>query len=885
MDGNTPQQPPQFSSFNNQNFQGQGPGRNKPDTVVQRVMGALRKEYVVIGSSRVNVFRSWLAIGLVAGIAVGIIFVANRSGELEPSVAGRPDNVAEKKFVRGQILVKFKDNVQDSEVDAEVNENEHQLEREIPAIKVKIIKVPEGKEEDAVKRYRRNPRVDFAELDELFPPALLPNDALYPSQWHHAQIGSPAAWDITTGSAGVIAILDTGVDGTHPDLVSKMVPGYDSNQRSSLTSDLVGHGTKVAGVAAAIANNTIGGVGVSWSHKIMPVRTSDSTGYSSGGSISDGIVWAYQHGAKVINMSIGGIENHQTVRAASALARQNGVVVVGGSGNCSCNNSSPENPEIISVGGTDNADNIASWSSRGAFVDVSAPGVGIYTTLRGGGYNDESGTSFSGPIVAGVAALMQAVNSSLTPTQIESILETTAVDRGSAGYDTSFGYGRINAVAAVAAAVSYQPTTDTIPPAATISEPTQGSTRNGTVTVTTIAQDDSGISRVELRKNGVLVSTDSIAPYSYSWITTNDPDGSYSWQARAYDNANNTSLSNTVIMTVQNTAPPPPVPGEIIIDNGATGTSKTGTWTISTATGFYGTNSLYSDSTSLDTYRWTPSISSSAMYEVFMWWTSHPNRSMSGVIKIRDANGAITTKIVNQQSDGGKWNSLGLYSMGSGSYVETDDSNGQVSADAVKFTPTTSSPPADSTPPTTSITAPTSGSTVSGTISVNASASDNVGVTKVEFRRNGMLVHTDTSAPYSYAWTTTSNPNGSYTLQTRAYDAAGNTANSSNVTVNVSNSVAPPPPPDTTPPVVSINSAPSTMPSQGTYRISASATDNIAVTKMEIFLDSTLEATCTTGTCSANINVNKISVGLHTVTIHAYDAAGNKGTKTTNVTK
>jgi hypothetical protein len=177
----------------------------------------------------------------------------------------------------------------------------------------------------------------------------------------------------------------------------------------------------------------------------------------------------------------------------------------------------------------------------------------------------------------------------------------------------------------------------------------------------------------------------------------------------------------------------------------------------------------------------------------------------------------------------------------------------------------------DTAPPTTSITSPTSGATVSGTTTVVATASDNVGVTRVEFFLDGVLKATGTTAPYSWSWNTTTTPNGSHTLTSKAYDAASNVGTSTGISVNVSNTG------DTTPPTTSITSPANGATVSGTITVRASASDNIGVTKVEFYLDGVLKSTDTTTPYTWRWSTSSTTSGAHSLTSKAYDAAGNVG--------
>jgi Big-like domain-containing protein/subtilase family protein len=183
-------------------------------------------------------------------------------------------------------------------------------------------------------------------------------------------------------------------------------------------------------------------------------------------------------------------------------------------------------------------------------VDVSAPGVSILTTNRTGGYSAPSGTSFSSPLVAGVMALIFSANPYLTPAEAEAVLEDSVDDLGDTDWDPVFGHGRVNAGAAVAAALDYA-TSDTTAPTARITAPT-GGTLSGTVSVNVTATDNLAVAEVKLFVNGYLLATDSVSPYQFSWDTTTLTDGAVSLVARATDEAGNTTDSATVTVTVDN---------------------------------------------------------------------------------------------------------------------------------------------------------------------------------------------------------------------------------------------------------------------------------------------------------------------------------------------
>ncbi len=530
---------------------------NDKEKKVAGALSALHKEYFVIGKMRVRSWDAWLVIGLFMGALATTLLIANRSGEFSSSQAADLANkkVTEKTFVPGRILLKFKDNISKNEQDKLLKNWGISQKDEIKQIKVKILNVPEEAEEELVSSLTKHPKVEFAELDKMLPMEAIPNDPYYASEWHLPKIGLPSAWDISSGSTStVVAILDSGVDPYHSDLAPKLIAGYNFYSNNTDTSDVYGHGTKVAGVAAALSNNALGVASPAWINKIMPIRVSDASGYAYYSTISSGITWAVDNGAKVLNVSFAGVAGSYSITNAANYAKSKGAIVIAAAGNCGCFDSTPENSSMISVSATDWNDAFAYWSSSGNHVDVSAPGTAIYTTAWGGGYDAPSGTSFSSPLTAGVVALMFSVNPALTPGNAELILESTAEDLGASGYDVNFGWGRINAEAAVRLALENSPPPDTSAPATSITFPSSGATVSGTISVTVSTSDNVGVAEVELLKDGILFASDTSSPYSFAWNTLGDANGSHSLQSRAYDSAGNVGYSNLVNINVSNEA-------------------------------------------------------------------------------------------------------------------------------------------------------------------------------------------------------------------------------------------------------------------------------------------------------------------------------------------
>mgnify|MGYP001051785635 CR=1 FL=1 len=285
--------------------------------------------------------------------------------------------------------------------------------------------------------------------------AIVPNDQFYgPYQWNLPAIGTERGWALSRGSDDVvIAVLDTGVQLDHPDLRGRIAEGVNLVGEGDPEDD-VGHGTHVAGIIAATVNNGEGVAGLSWRGRIMPVKVLDSTGSGSAYSVAEGIIWATDRGADVINMSLGNYASSEFLHDAVKYAYDHGVVLVAASGND--NTDQPgypaAYPEVFAVAATDAADNRAPYSNYGDYIDAAAPGDAIASTYTGSRYAALSGTSMASPHAAALAGLIKSVNPDLTNEEIMDIMRKTAVDLGDKGYDMYFGYGRIDVRRALEAA-------------------------------------------------------------------------------------------------------------------------------------------------------------------------------------------------------------------------------------------------------------------------------------------------------------------------------------------------------------------------------------------------------------------------------------------------
>ncbi len=351
-------------------------------------------------------------------------------------------------FVEGTVLVKFRPGytVASRAANLSIGASESNF---WPQIGVSKLTIPANMTvSQAVGFYRSKSFVQFVEPDYVHQIQFTPNDPLFGTQYQHTQVKTPQAWDLDQGAAWVkIAILDTGVDLTHPDLAMKVGPGFDFINNDADPSDDHGHGTHVAGLAAAATNNGIGTAGTGFNCRIMPVKVATAFGGIPTSASVSGMTFAADNGAKVINMSYGGSGASASEQAAVNYAWGKGVVLVAASGNSGV--STIFYPagfaKVIAVGATNQNDQKAGFSNFGPWVDVAAPGVDTPSTLLGGGYGGNTGTSMSSPVAAGVVGLVWSIaGQSATPAEIRGYVESTCDNVGNWVF-----FGRVNAFAAL----------------------------------------------------------------------------------------------------------------------------------------------------------------------------------------------------------------------------------------------------------------------------------------------------------------------------------------------------------------------------------------------------------------------------------------------------
>lgn len=400
----------------------------------------------------------------IAGISLpndGHVIPVVPGGDLEPPKRTIPRTDAELPgHVPSELIVGVQPGTDLSVILQVINADVLDVLEPIHAVRLRL---NEGSITDAMRALNDTPHVRYAEPNYteyyLFE-TLLPNDPdFYVYQYGPQRLQAPAAWaEGITGRGTIIAVIDTGVDPYHPDLAGNVLLGFNTLLSNYNTIDIDGHGTHVAGIAAAIANNGIGIAGIAPEAKILPLKALDDNGRGSSFSISLAILIAADptlvpglgtRPADVINMSLGGPVYSQLQQDAINFALERNVVIVAAAGNDFKQYLAypAAHSGVIAVTATNAHDEPAFFTSSGPYVSVSAPGYGVYSTIPGGGYIRLSGTSMAAPHVAGAVALIRQKYPDLSPMEVKHLLERTADSPN--GFTREMGYGRVNVARAL----------------------------------------------------------------------------------------------------------------------------------------------------------------------------------------------------------------------------------------------------------------------------------------------------------------------------------------------------------------------------------------------------------------------------------------------------
>jgi len=340
-----------------------------------------------------------------------------------------------------------------------------------------VIKVPPGQEEKFIGEVKKRKGVLFVEPNYRVEASLIPNDTDWSQQYGPAQIQAPAAWDITTGSTSVIlAIIDSGLDVNHPEFSGRLIDGYDIVDHDNIPQDLCGHGTHVTGIAAATGNNSEGIAGISWGTRIMPVRVLGADCKGSIADVAEGIIWAVERDANVINLSLGILSPSSLLENATYHAYRHGTAIFAAAGNQGLPIVAypAAYAWVMAVGATGSSGSRMGFSNTGAPLDLMAPGDNIYSSLpttsnffyhnpcpisgypcgKATHYDTLDGTSMASAFAAGAATLLASLPSFSTADQIYQALTETALDMEAPGLDDNTGHGLIQ----LADALLFNPT-------------------------------------------------------------------------------------------------------------------------------------------------------------------------------------------------------------------------------------------------------------------------------------------------------------------------------------------------------------------------------------------------------------------------------------------
>ena len=486
-----------------------------------------------------------------------------------------------------------------------VNRAEHRTDEIIVRFKGsdRFVRVSNARGEDIdtlLARYNNRPDVIYAEPNYIAHAFFVPNDRYYSYQWNFDNnvsggIHMEDAWEISDGSGIIIAVIDTGVAYENysqgfsdyylaPDLASTLfVQGYDFVNNDTHPNDDEGHGTHVTGTIAQSTNNNAGVAGIAYGASIMPIKVLGSSGSGSYADIADGVRYAADNGAHIINLSLGGPVTTTYLEEALAYAYGKGVIIVAAAGNNGTNSiayPAAHDEYVIAVGATRFDETRAPYSDYGSSLDIMAPGGDTTVDQNGDGYGDGilqqtfgritsrfgyyfySGTSMASPHVAAVAALVMSHGNATTPLDVREALESTAKDLGAPGRDNLHGYGLLDAVASLAwnggAPIEPPPPPEQVddPPTISITSPENGSMISGSVTISVTALDDEGVASVDFYADGALVSSDTTFPYEALWNSTGVSDDWHLLSAMVTDNAAQTA-SFSISVLVENINEPP----------------------------------------------------------------------------------------------------------------------------------------------------------------------------------------------------------------------------------------------------------------------------------------------------------------------------------------
>jgi subtilisin family serine protease len=584
----------------------------------------------------------------------------------------------------------------------------------VPRTGTVTVEVPAGDASAALAALDADADVSAAEPDRLrYATAVTANDPFRPDQWGVDRIGADAAWQRSTGAAGLtVAVLDTGVT-PNRELAGRVLPGYNAITGSTVATDDHGHGTQVATVVAAAGNDAYGMAGACWSCRILPVKVLDAEGYGHDSDIADGIRWAADNGADIINLSLGGPGRTSVLDAAVAYATGKGILVVAAAGNESTTQLTypAASAGALAVAGSTVTDARYPWSNHGGWVDVAAPGVNV-ARAHNGGYYWFGGTSSASPLVAGIAALLLAAHPAATPDDLTSALTSTA-----APVPGSYvGAGRVDAGKAMARLDADHGYTA---PGVALTAPGAGAVLKGTSIPVGVALSGPPATTVEAVFKGRVVASGA-AGAALLWNTTQSPSGPGALTLVATGADGHVATADTRL-TVDNVEPAvgATAPGHAARVRGTVTVAATGVTDQGTGVGHL---SLYADGTYVGQDRTAP-------YAV-----RFPTGRRNGPVRLQ-------WRAYDRAGHTGTYDRWII---------------------------------ADNTAPAVAVTrGPRNGARVQGTVRLTVRATDRYGIARVELLVNGRRVATDRRAPHTFS-VNTGRYGRTIKVQFRAHDVAGN---------------------------------------------------------------------------------------------------------------
>jgi hypothetical protein len=475
-------------------------------------------------------------LGLLSALALAVLSL--------PSL-GRADESARTRRVPGRLVVRARTGLGRDALSAALRHCGARRVTAVEALAATVIDVPDDELSAIEATLRRSGLFKSVERDYLAHIAEQPNDPYYTAQWGVPRIGAPAAWDLSSGAGAVVAVVDTGIDDSHPDLQGRVLPGYDFVNGDADPQDDNGHGTHMSGIIAAQRDNGIGIAGVAPDAMLLPVKVLDAQGSGAYSAVASGITYAVDHGARVLNLSLTGPAQSSVLQDAVDYATAHDAVVVAAAGNEG--SGLPDYPAAatgaVAVAAIDQDDAHAAFSNYGSWIAVAAPGVDIVTTSIGGTYASSSGTSPAAAFGSAVFALLFAADPTLSRLDAIQRVERGAVDLGDPGWDPEFGSGRVDAYGALVPGGTGALPPDTTPPVVSILSPSEDSLMSGMVPVDVAANDNVGVARVELFVDAERIASTTTPPYQFVVDAAALSPGAHKLRAVAYDSSGNVASS------------------------------------------------------------------------------------------------------------------------------------------------------------------------------------------------------------------------------------------------------------------------------------------------------------------------------------------------------